>query len=63
VAPSGRDLLLGDAVRTARPISDVVLLRESRDRALLQVREQGGAAREVELVREGGWRVRLPKPP
>jgi len=63
VAPSGRDLLLGDAVRTARPISDVVLLRGSRDRALLQVREQGGAAREVELVREGGWRVRLPKPP
>jgi hypothetical protein len=62
VTPSGRDLLLGDAVRAARPVAEVILRRESRDRAVLQVTEEGGTPREVELVREGGWRVRLPPP-
>jgi len=48
VPPSGRELLLGDAARAARPV--------------VEVKEEGGAAREVELVREQGWRVRLPPP-
>lgn len=62
VPPSGRDLLLGDAARAARPAAEVIVRRESRDRALLEVREEGGPAREVELVRERGWKVRLPPP-
>ena len=60
---SGKQLLLGDAALTARPLAAVVLRRESRDRAVLEVTEEGGAPREVELVREQGWRVRLPAPP
>jgi len=40
----------------------VVVLRESRDAAVVAVEEEGGeGAREVPLVREGGvWRVVLP---
>ena len=63
VPASGKQLLLGDAALTVRPLGAVVLRRESRDRAILEVTEEGGAAREVELVREQGWRVRLPAPP
>ncbi|HYS79533.1 MAG TPA: hypothetical protein VEM76_02425 [Anaeromyxobacteraceae bacterium] len=59
----GKQLVLGDAALTARPLAAVVLRRESRDRAVLEVAEEGGAPREVELVREQGWRVRLPAPP
>jgi hypothetical protein len=62
VPASGRALLLGDAALAPRPLGTVVLLRESRDRALLKVTEDGGAGGEVEMVREGGWRVRLPAP-
>lgn len=59
VPASGKQLLLGDAALTARPLTAVVLRRESRDRAILQVTEEGGSPSEVELVREEGWRVRL----
>jgi hypothetical protein len=40
----------------------VVVVREGKDRALLAVAEDGGGRREIELVREGGWRVRIPPP-
>lgn len=63
VPPSGRSLLLGDASLAPRPLADVVVLREARDRAVLSVAEDGGAKGEVELVRERGWRVRIPAPP
>jgi len=62
VPASGKDLVLGNlAVRAAR-IRSVVVLRESRDAAVVAVEEEGGTgAREVPLVREGGvWRVVLP---
>jgi hypothetical protein len=62
VAPSGRQLLLGDAALGPRPLASVVVVRETRDRAVVEVAEEGGAKREVELVREGGWRVRVPEP-
>ena len=62
VAPSARQLLLGDAALAPRPLASVVVLRESRDRAIVEAAEDGGAKREVELVREGGWRVRVPEP-
>ncbi len=63
VAPSGRKLLLGDAALAPRPLATAVVLRESRDLALVEAAEEGGARRQVELVREGGWRVRVPEPP
>ncbi len=62
VAASGKDLVLGNlAVRAAR-LRSVVVLRESRDAAVVAVEEEGrSGAREVSLVREGGvWRVVLP---
>jgi len=62
VPASGKDLVVGNlAVRAAR-IRSVVVLRESRDAAVVAVEEEGGeGAREVPLVREGGvWRVVLP---
>jgi hypothetical protein len=62
VAPSGRQLLLGTLSRAAPPPASVIVLRESRDRAVVEVEEEGGTKREVELVREGGWRVHIPPP-
>ena len=62
VAPSGRALLLGDAALAARPVASAVVVRESRDLAVLAVQEEGGPKREVEMVRERGWRVRIPPP-
>ncbi len=62
VAPSGRQLLLGDAALASRPLRSTVVVRESRDLAVVEVAEEGGARREVELVRENGWRVRIPEP-
>ena len=60
IAPSGRQLLLGSASRAVRPVSAAVVVRESRDRAVVEVEAEGGAKATVELVREGGrWRVRL----
>jgi len=63
VPPSGKHLLLGDASLVPRPLASVLVLRESRDRALVEAAEEGGPKREVELVREGGWRVRVPEAP
>jgi hypothetical protein len=62
VPPSGRALLLGDASLAPPPLGEAVVVREAKDRALVAVAEDGGARREVELVREGGWRVRIPPP-
>lgn len=59
---SGEDLVLGDlAVAAPRPTS-IVVLRESRDAAVVAVEVEGGrGAQEVSLVREGGvWRVVVP---
>jgi hypothetical protein len=62
VAPSGRQLLVGDAALALRPLASVIVLRESPDLAVVEVAEEGGAKRPVELVREKGWRVRVPPP-
>jgi hypothetical protein len=62
VAPSGRQLLIGDAALAPRPLASVLVVRESRDRAVVEAAEEAGPKREVELVREGGWRVRVPEP-
>jgi hypothetical protein len=62
MAPSGRQLLLGDAALAPRPLASVVVTSASRDRARVEAAEEGGPKREVELVREGGWRVRVPEP-
>jgi hypothetical protein len=62
VPASGRALLLGDASLAPRPLGEVVVVREGKDRALLAVAEDGGGRREIELVREDGWRVRIPPP-
>jgi hypothetical protein len=61
VPSSGRDLILGDlSARAARP-SSVVVVRESRDQAVVAVEVEGEPSREVTLVREGGvWRVVVP---
>lgn len=61
VADSGKRLVLGSAADAATPIAQdgLALLRESADRAILRVTEEGGRSREVTLVQEGGWRVDL----
>ncbi len=62
VPASGKDLVLGNLAVRSRRIRSVVVLRESRDAAVVSVGEEGdGPAREVPLVREGGvWRVVVP---
>jgi hypothetical protein len=62
IPPSGRQLLLGDGSVAPRALAEVVVLREARDLAVVKASEEGGAGREVELVRERGWRVRIPPP-
>ena len=62
VPASGKELVLGSAALSARPPKAIVLLRESADRAVLQVTGEDGAAQEVTLVRDGAWRVELPEP-
>ena len=61
VPANGRELVLGSAALVARPPKAIVVLRESADRAVLQVTGADGAAREVTLVRAGQWRVELPE--
>ncbi len=63
VAPSGAQLLLGDASRGARRVVAISVASESGDRAVLRVETEGAASAEVTLVREGGWRVELPPEP
>lgn len=62
VPESGRELVLGGLAAQAPKVESVVVLRESRDRAVLAVKTAGGGeAQEVTLVREdGSWRVVLP---
>jgi hypothetical protein len=62
VPADGRQLLLGDAALSARKAEDVIAVRESRDAAVLEVTVAGGDRRRVEMVRKGGWRVRIPPP-
>ena len=63
VAPSGRQLLLGDAALASRPLARVEVASQDGDRAVLRVQEEGRPPREVTMVREGrGWRVELPPP-
>ncbi len=61
VAPSGRQLLLGDAALQARPAAAVAVLSQTGQRALLRVDVEGGPPQEVALVYEGRWRVELPE--
>jgi hypothetical protein len=61
VAPTARQLVLGDLAPRARRPRSVVVVRESREAAVVAVEVEGSAAREVSLVREGGlWRVVVP---
>jgi hypothetical protein len=61
LAGSGRALVLGDLSALAPRPTAVVVVRESRDAALVAVEAEGQPAREVALVREGGvWRVVVP---
>jgi hypothetical protein len=62
VPASGKALLLGNAALAAPKVKSIVILRESADRAVLQVEAEGQPAREVTLVNEGGWRVDIPPP-
>jgi hypothetical protein len=59
---SGQELVLGDLAPTAPRVKSVIVVRESQDAAVVSVEEEGGARREVSLLREGGeWRVVLPQ--
>ena len=62
VVASGRQLVLGDLAPRARRPRSVVVVRESRDAAVVAAEVEGQqGAREVRLVREGGvWRVVVP---
>lgn len=61
LAASGRATVLGDLSSAAPPPTSVVVVRESRDAAVLSVETEGRPAREVTLVRQGGvWRVDVP---
>lgn len=61
LSASGRALVLGDLSALAPRPTAVVVVRESRDAAVLAVETEGQPAREVALVREGGvWRVVVP---
>lgn len=64
LAPSAKELLVGDAALGVRPASAVTVASRSEDRAVLRVEPAGGgAARAVLVVREGGhWKVELPLP-
>ncbi len=61
VAGSGRAMVLGDLSAVAAPPRSVVVVRESRDAAVVAVEADGQPTREVSLVREAGvWRVVVP---
>ncbi|HET8538373.1 MAG TPA: hypothetical protein VFL83_00745 [Anaeromyxobacter sp.] len=61
IEASGRATVLGDLAAAAPRPTSVVVVRESRDAAVLSVEADGQPAREVTLVREGGvWRVVVP---
>ena len=61
LAASGRAMVLGDLSALAPRPTSVVVVRESRDAALVAVEAEGQPTREVTLAREGGvWRVVVP---
>lgn len=61
VAASGRAMVLGDLSALAPRPTSVVVVRESRDAAVVAVEAEGAPPREVSLAREGGvWRVVVP---
>jgi hypothetical protein len=61
VPGSGRELVLGDLSAGAPRPQKVLVVRESRDAAVVSVEVEGEPSREVTLVREGGvWRVVVP---
>ncbi len=61
LAASGRATVLGDLSALATRPSSVVVVRESRDAAVVAVEADAQPSREVSLVREGGvWRVVVP---
>jgi hypothetical protein len=61
VSTSGRQLVVGDLAPRARRPRAVVVVRESRDAAVVKVEVEGEPDREASLVREGGaWRVVVP---
>jgi hypothetical protein len=62
VPASGKELVLGNLAFRAPRLRSVVVVRESREAAVVAVEEEGRpGTREVSLVREGGvWRVVLP---
>ncbi len=61
VATSPRQLVLGDLAPLALAPRGVVVVRESRDEAVVSVEVEGRPAQEATLVREGGvWRVVVP---
>lgn len=61
LASSGRATLLGDLAAAAPRPASIVVVRESRDAAVVAVETEGEPGREVSLVREGGvWRVDVP---
>ena len=62
VPASGKELVLGNLAFRAPRLRSAVVVRESRDAAVVAVEEEGRpGSREVPLVREGGvWRVVLP---
>jgi hypothetical protein len=64
VAPSARELLVGDAALGVRLPAAVSVARKDGERVVLRVEPAGGGpAREVLAVREGGrWKVELPLP-
>src|SRR5512142_2181068 len=61
LAASGRAMVLGDLSAVAPRPTSVVVVRESRDAAVVAVEVDGQPGREVTLAREGGvWRVVVP---
>ncbi len=61
LASSGRAMVLGDLSALAPRPTSIVVVRESRDAAVVSVEAEGQPTREVSLVREGGvWRVVVP---
>ncbi len=61
IAGSGRAMVLGDLSARAPPPTAIVVVRESRDAAVLSVEAAGQPSHEVSLQREGGvWRVVVP---
>lgn len=62
LAPTGKELVLGDLFAEAPRVRSTTVLRESKDAAVVAVEVEGTpGAREVSLVQEAGvWRVVLP---